>query len=176
MPEELISIAENDLWEFQQKICHYRYRFSLAFQLSGITDTDLGILGSTRINSVIMSAATENGSPIRNIRMVGGACKPESATLPRGSCGQTSSTEARQAASCGWFGRGQPMPKTVLQPASLLGRGLHTGKDHRGSGGGGLKRIFGRGSTFQPEKITCIKSMYWEFISEKLHLSYISVT
>ena len=31
LPEELISITETDLWEFQQKISHYRYRFSLEF-------------------------------------------------------------------------------------------------------------------------------------------------
>ena len=30
LPEELIAIAETDLWEFQQKIFHYRYRSSLA--------------------------------------------------------------------------------------------------------------------------------------------------
>ena len=28
LPEELISITETDLWEFQQKISYYRYRFS----------------------------------------------------------------------------------------------------------------------------------------------------
>ena len=32
--EELISITETDLWEFQQKISHYRYRFSLKFQFT----------------------------------------------------------------------------------------------------------------------------------------------
>ena len=32
LPEELICITETDLWEFQQKISHYRYRFSLEFQ------------------------------------------------------------------------------------------------------------------------------------------------
>ena len=33
MPEELVSITETDLWECQQKISHYGYRFSLEFQL-----------------------------------------------------------------------------------------------------------------------------------------------
>ena len=37
------SIAETDLWEFQQKISHYRHRFSLEFQLISITDTDFGL-------------------------------------------------------------------------------------------------------------------------------------
>ena len=31
LPEEFISIRETDLWEFQQEISHYRYRFSLEF-------------------------------------------------------------------------------------------------------------------------------------------------
>ena len=43
LPEELISITERDLWEFQQKISHCRYRFSLEFQLISITDTDFGL-------------------------------------------------------------------------------------------------------------------------------------
>ena len=43
MPEELIAITETDLWEFPQKISHYRYRFSLEFQLISITDTDFGL-------------------------------------------------------------------------------------------------------------------------------------
>ena len=43
MPEELISIPETDLWEFQQKISHYRYRFFLEFQLISIADTDSGL-------------------------------------------------------------------------------------------------------------------------------------
>ena len=29
LPEELISITETDLWDFQQKVSHYRYRFFL---------------------------------------------------------------------------------------------------------------------------------------------------
>ena len=33
LPQELISITETDLWEFQQKISRYRYRFSLEVQL-----------------------------------------------------------------------------------------------------------------------------------------------
>ena len=33
---------ETDLWKCQQKISHYRYRFSLEVQLISITDTDLG--------------------------------------------------------------------------------------------------------------------------------------
>ena len=37
------AITETGLWEFQQKISHYRYRFSLEFQLISITDTDLGL-------------------------------------------------------------------------------------------------------------------------------------
>ena len=41
--EELISITETDLWEFQQKISYYRYRFSLKFQLISITDGDFGL-------------------------------------------------------------------------------------------------------------------------------------
>ena len=40
LPEELLSITETDLWEFQ-KISHYRYRFSLEFQVISITDTDM---------------------------------------------------------------------------------------------------------------------------------------
>ena len=43
LSEELISITETDLWEFQQKISHNRYRFSLEFQLISITDTDFGL-------------------------------------------------------------------------------------------------------------------------------------
>ena len=43
VPEELISITETDLWEFQQKISHNRYRFSLDFQLISIIDTDFGL-------------------------------------------------------------------------------------------------------------------------------------
>ena len=45
LPKELISITETDLWEFQQKISHYRYRFwdSLEYQLISITDTDFGL-------------------------------------------------------------------------------------------------------------------------------------
>ena len=38
LPEELMSIAETDLWECHQKTYHYRYRFSLQFQLDGITE------------------------------------------------------------------------------------------------------------------------------------------
>ena len=40
LPEELTSITETDLWEFQQKISHCRYRFSLEFQLISITDAE----------------------------------------------------------------------------------------------------------------------------------------
>ena len=36
-------MTETDLWEFQQKISHYRYSFSLEFQLISITDTDFGL-------------------------------------------------------------------------------------------------------------------------------------
>ena len=43
LPEELISITETDLWEFQQKISHYRYRFSPEFQFISVTDTDFGL-------------------------------------------------------------------------------------------------------------------------------------
>ena len=35
LPEEFISITETDLWECQQKISQYRYRFSLESQFSG---------------------------------------------------------------------------------------------------------------------------------------------
>ena len=42
-PEELISVTQTDLWEFQQKISHCRYRFSLELQLVSITDTDFGL-------------------------------------------------------------------------------------------------------------------------------------
>ena len=52
-PEELIAITETDLCEFQQKISHYRYRFSLEFQWLQIQ-----MSGSKRINSVIISATT----------------------------------------------------------------------------------------------------------------------
>ena len=31
VPEELIFITETELWEFKQKISHYRYRLSLEF-------------------------------------------------------------------------------------------------------------------------------------------------
>ena len=40
LPEELVSITETDLWEFQQKISHCRYRFALEFQVISITNTD----------------------------------------------------------------------------------------------------------------------------------------
>ena len=43
LPEELISVTETDLWEFQQKIAHCRYRVSLEFQLISVTDTDFGL-------------------------------------------------------------------------------------------------------------------------------------
>ena len=36
LPEELISITETDLWECQQKISHYKDRFSLEFQFMSI--------------------------------------------------------------------------------------------------------------------------------------------
>ena len=38
LPEESISITETDLWECLQKISHYRYRFSLGFQLVSTTN------------------------------------------------------------------------------------------------------------------------------------------
>ena len=43
LPEELIAVAETDLWERWQKISHHIYRFSLEFQLISITDTDFGL-------------------------------------------------------------------------------------------------------------------------------------
>ena len=43
LPEELISVTETDLWEFREKISHYRYRLSLEFQLKSITDADFGL-------------------------------------------------------------------------------------------------------------------------------------
>ena len=55
LPEELISITKTDLWECQQKISHYRCRFSLDIQLISITDTELGL---KQINSVTTSATT----------------------------------------------------------------------------------------------------------------------
>ena len=37
------SVTETDLWRYQQKISHYRYRSSLEFELISITDTDFGL-------------------------------------------------------------------------------------------------------------------------------------
>ena len=54
LPEELIAITETDLWEYQQKISHYRNRFSLEFQFP----LQIQISGSKRIDSVIISATT----------------------------------------------------------------------------------------------------------------------
>ena len=54
LPEGLISITETDLWEFRQKISHYRYRLSLKFQLF----LHYRYRFRERINSVIISAAT----------------------------------------------------------------------------------------------------------------------
>ena len=34
LPEEVVCISETDLWEFQQKVSHYRHRCSLEFQLN----------------------------------------------------------------------------------------------------------------------------------------------
>ena len=42
LPEEIISNTETDLWEFQQTISQYIYRFSLEFQFISITDADFG--------------------------------------------------------------------------------------------------------------------------------------
>ena len=53
LPEELISITETDQREFRQKTSHYRYRYSLKFQ---VIPLQIQILGSKRINSVIISA------------------------------------------------------------------------------------------------------------------------
>ena len=55
LQEELISITETDLWEFQQKISHCRCRFSLGFQLFPLP---IQISGSKHINSVMISATT----------------------------------------------------------------------------------------------------------------------
>ena len=41
--EELISITETDVWECQQKISHYRYRFSLEIPINFIADTEFGL-------------------------------------------------------------------------------------------------------------------------------------
>ena len=43
LPDVLNSIAETDLWRFQQKISHHRYRSSLEFELISITDADFGL-------------------------------------------------------------------------------------------------------------------------------------
>ena len=51
-PEELISITETDLWEYQQKICHYTLSFSLEFQLIAITDTDFRLKTNEFCNHV----------------------------------------------------------------------------------------------------------------------------
>ena len=50
-----ISITETDLWKFQQKSSHYRYRFSLEFQEFPL---QIQISRSKQINSVIISATT----------------------------------------------------------------------------------------------------------------------
>ena len=55
LPEELVATTETDLWEFQQKVSHHRYRFSLEFHYIPL---QIHILGSKRINSVIISATT----------------------------------------------------------------------------------------------------------------------
>ena len=46
-------INSTDLWEYQQKISNFRYRFSLEFQLIPL---QIQISGSKQINSVIISA------------------------------------------------------------------------------------------------------------------------
>ena len=51
LPEESISITETVLWKLWQKISHYRYRYSLEFQIITITDTDFE-------NSAIILATT----------------------------------------------------------------------------------------------------------------------
>ena len=38
--EDLVSITETDLWEYQQKISHWRFRFSLEVLLISITAAD----------------------------------------------------------------------------------------------------------------------------------------
>ena len=43
LPENFISITETDLWEWWQKISHYRYILFFSFQVVSITDTDFGL-------------------------------------------------------------------------------------------------------------------------------------
>ena len=49
LPEEVISIAETDLWECQQKISHCRHRFSLEPKQF---PSQIQIMGLKRMNSV----------------------------------------------------------------------------------------------------------------------------
>ena len=58
LPEELISSTETDLWECQQKISLYRYRFSLEFQYYKFP-LQIQTSGSRRMSSVIILAATQ---------------------------------------------------------------------------------------------------------------------
>ena len=44
LPEKLVFTTETDLWEYQQKIFHYSYRFSFfEFQVIAITNADFGL-------------------------------------------------------------------------------------------------------------------------------------
>ena len=55
LPGEFLSwnlpITETDLWEFQQKIAHCTYRFSLEFQLISVTDTDCTLTSATTVHT-----------------------------------------------------------------------------------------------------------------------------
>ena len=62
LSEELIFITETDLWDFQQKIFHYRYIFSLEFQLVPLS---IQISGSKQMSSVIKSATTGTSVRVR---------------------------------------------------------------------------------------------------------------
>ena len=59
-----ISMKETDLWEWKQKISHYRYRFSIEIQLLSITDTDFGLKRIDSVPSDTKLLLTKNYSEI----------------------------------------------------------------------------------------------------------------